>query len=926
MSEPYEVLVTIVDLEGNKGATGATGIQGVPGQVTNAALTAAMALKANLASPTFTGTPAASTAATDANTAQIATTAQVRANRTELEAVDALKAPLASPAFTGVPVAPTAATSTNTTQVATTAYLRANRAELEAVDALKAPIQSPTLTGTPLAPTPTTSDNTTKIATTAHVRANRTELESAIALDTDLVNPIFTGNVIVPVAVVGGAAVNKTQMDETIVAEDAKRYPYISPNPPETNRAGRFWMKTPENHTAVNIGGDNFAPLWPPTDNRAVNAKAAVALLEEAVGWWDAGYATPGEQYVKNRGSGGDALNARYGSVAGNTVIQDGKAVFTSAGQGLFISDTPGLDIAGDIEIVARISADAWSSGVSQTIVAKWGTSNQSYLFRVTTLGVLEFYWSPDGTSIPVLNSGLATIPSVAADDQAIWVKVTFDVNNGSSGRTARFFYSLDNTNWEPTQWSPLGSPATSAGVTSIYNSSHSLTVGIAANSSWPLFGTVYRAIVRNGIGGTTVLDVDCSLAADHVSTFYARTGHLVTVNPTGLDTNDPLFLPHTGENYAALGGTLLNRLSIPAGAIQPPGDIEQEICWTIPWDSSGAVHRRAFGTDTTNQWSLTIFSGAFYVSYATGGTTYVNNAYGTITSLGSGKGYLRVRRASATGVVTAHIRKTLNDPWVAVSVVQPSPAPGPLDTLGSFRTLADTSAFDTWVHSDAIRYSFDGPDVFRFDADSNITDAAATNFIATTGQTVTVTRSTTGRRTTLVTRPVWLFGTDDYMEVPDNELLNFGPSDSFTALVLVRQWSTPGFWGRYINKAISSPGAGWSLSSNASTMALYTYINDGVDGASRGQTMTTGKLSVLGTRLDREAATLATFCDTTFSDPVVSTSAIEDLSNSAPLRIGTLSYTVGGFQDMELVAAAVFRRSLTTEEITLINDFYGTV
>lgn len=40
-------------------------------------------------------------------------------------AADALKAPLASPTFTGTPVAPTAAAGTNTTQVATTAFVQA---------------------------------------------------------------------------------------------------------------------------------------------------------------------------------------------------------------------------------------------------------------------------------------------------------------------------------------------------------------------------------------------------------------------------------------------------------------------------------------------------------------------------------------------------------------------------------------------------------------------------------------------------------------------------------------------------------------------------------------------------------------------------------------------------------------------------------
>lgn len=82
--------------------------------------TADITSKANLASPTFTGTPAAPTAAQGTNTTQIATTAFVNA---EIAADTAAKAPLASPTFTGTPAAPTASQGTNTTQVATTAFV-----------------------------------------------------------------------------------------------------------------------------------------------------------------------------------------------------------------------------------------------------------------------------------------------------------------------------------------------------------------------------------------------------------------------------------------------------------------------------------------------------------------------------------------------------------------------------------------------------------------------------------------------------------------------------------------------------------------------------------------------------------------------------------------------------------------------------------
>jgi len=120
------------------------------------------ALKANLASPTFTGTPLAPTAATATNTTQLATTAYCVARIAQDIAV---KANLASPALTGTPTAPTAATATNSTQIATTAYCVARIAQDIAV---KANVASPTFTGVPAAPTAVVGTNTTQLATTAY--------------------------------------------------------------------------------------------------------------------------------------------------------------------------------------------------------------------------------------------------------------------------------------------------------------------------------------------------------------------------------------------------------------------------------------------------------------------------------------------------------------------------------------------------------------------------------------------------------------------------------------------------------------------------------------------------------------------------------------------------------------------------------------
>lgn len=144
------------------------------------------------ASPTFTGVPAAPTAAAGTNTTQLATTAFVAA-------LGALKANLASPALTGTPTAPTASTVTSNTQIATTAYVKGQG---------YATLASPALSGTPTAPTAAAGTNSTQIASTGFV----------VASYAPIANPTLTGT---PAAPTAGAGTNTTQIATTSFVQTA---------------------------------------------------------------------------------------------------------------------------------------------------------------------------------------------------------------------------------------------------------------------------------------------------------------------------------------------------------------------------------------------------------------------------------------------------------------------------------------------------------------------------------------------------------------------------------------------------------------------------------------------------------------------------------------------------------------------------------
>jgi len=169
-----------------------------PLAVGSGVLSVDLSAKANLASPSLTGTPLSTTAAVDTNTTQIATTAYVvgqagtgtpivdgsaavgtsllYSRQDHVHPTDTTRAALASPTFTGSPSLPTGTigitqtAADSTTALATTAFVTT-------ADNLKANLASPTFTGTPTLPTgsigvtQSPGNNTTALATTAFVTA-----------------------------------------------------------------------------------------------------------------------------------------------------------------------------------------------------------------------------------------------------------------------------------------------------------------------------------------------------------------------------------------------------------------------------------------------------------------------------------------------------------------------------------------------------------------------------------------------------------------------------------------------------------------------------------------------------------------------------------------------------------------------------------
>ena len=171
--------------------------------------------------------------------------AQIVTNKTDV----ALKSNLASPTFTGTPLAPTASSGTNTTQLATTAFVhriidgapaaldtlkelsealgddadyaattttalgnRYTKTEADAITDLLAPLANPALTGNPTAPTQSAGDNSTKISTTAYVKTAVDAIPEGILTEANSV-AVYDGGLTLGVG-------NESAADGTIRVKD----------------------------------------------------------------------------------------------------------------------------------------------------------------------------------------------------------------------------------------------------------------------------------------------------------------------------------------------------------------------------------------------------------------------------------------------------------------------------------------------------------------------------------------------------------------------------------------------------------------------------------------------------------------------------------------------------------------------------------
>jgi len=402
----------------------------------------------------------------------------------------------------------------------------------------------------------------------------------------------------------------------------------------------------------------------------------------------------------------------------------------------------------------------------------------------------------------------------------------------------------------------------------------------------------------------------------------------------SGADTNDPLFLPHTGTQYLYLPGIAANYASTPdAAALDITGDIDLQAKIAMDdWTPAAEqwVLSKYYSTGNQRGYGLSITTiGTLSFRWSTDGTAgntiqRVSTVAPTVTD--GADLWIRGTLDVSSGQVRFYTGGTGAEPsWSALGTL-PSAA-------GATSIFSNTAALEVGsvtggvlpmagrvyaarVYSDLTQTT----DVFNADFTDTtaLTEPFATFVEASSNAaTVTINRAASGLVSTVVDRPMFLLGTDDYFEIPDHANLDFANGDDFTAMVAGRRLIAPTASDKLLDKRVGSFDQGYKIDFGTTAGRVDVLVED-TAAASAGDTTantTAGQAFIVALRRDDSTPELEAFLDGVGTGSP-STTATADLSGNTPLRIGALSAATSNFFDGEIHAVVLWREALSDADV----------
>lgn len=186
-------------------------------------------------------------------------------------------------------------------------------------------------------------------------------------------------------------------------------------------------------------------------------------------------------------------------------------------GETNFIADADVLKTApsGDLDIRLCVALDDWQQTGNPFLFTKYESVGH-YCCGVRLMSnKIYLTWTTDGTTAIQRDTGIDTTSWI--DGEKRWIRVTLDVDNGSSGNTVTGYTSTDGQTWN------AGIPVVTAGVTSVFvDTTANYRLGSYYSGSGKAFGKYYEFYFCDGINGINLMPQPIEAFRSPVAAIFA--------------------------------------------------------------------------------------------------------------------------------------------------------------------------------------------------------------------------------------------------------------------------------------------------------------------------------------------------------------------------------------------------------------------
>jgi hypothetical protein len=185
------------------------------------------------------------------------------------------------------------------------------------------------------------------------------------------------------------------------------------------------------------------------------------------------------------------------------------------------------LNITGSLDLQFLVEPAHWRPSSAYVLASMYaGSGQRAFQAFLLTSGALRLTLSANGSTATSADSSVA-IPLVPGP---LWIRMTWN-----QATKAVQFFTAPFSEAAPGAWTQLGTDGT-INIASIFSSSEPLRIGSNSTASERYKGKYFRYIMKNGIAGTTVADVNFMRAAPGATTFTESSANaaVVTINTSG--------------------------------------------------------------------------------------------------------------------------------------------------------------------------------------------------------------------------------------------------------------------------------------------------------------------------------------------------------------------------------------------------------